>query len=324
VSDRPVIVLGVSRSGTTLLKEMLDSHSQLAIPTESYFVPQLWDRHSRSFDAEAFLEDVGRLARVQEWGVTPDDVRERLPEKATVVDGIRAIYRSYAGARGKPRYGDKTPSYMQSLDLLERVFPEAQYVHLVRDGRDAGLSFLEMHRKPRLNLARPRGIASFASQWKLEVEGARELGRRLGPARYHELRYEDLVREPEAELRRVASFLDLDFESGMLAYHAGVDASALQDHPLLASPPTPDTRRWQEQLGRADAQIFEAIAGDTLSAYGYERAHPRLSARARGYAALVDASYRTRLASWNGSLALARRSPAWRLRQAHIRRTAGA
>jgi hypothetical protein len=319
-----MLVLGVSRSGTTLLKEMLDSHSQLAIPTESYFVPQLWDRHKRKFDPDAFVEDVGRLTRVKEWGVAPDDVRQRLPDNATAADGIRAIYRSYADARGKPRYGDKTPSYMQSLDLLDRVFPDAQYVHLVRDGRDAGLSFLEMRRKPRFNLARPRGLASFASQWKLEVEGARELGRRLGPARYHELRYEDLVREPEAELRRVAFFLELDFEPSMLAYHAGVDASALQDHPLLAKAPTPGTRRWQEQLSPADAQIFEAIAGDTLSASGYERAYAEPSARARAYAALVEASYRTRLASWKGGLALVRRSPAWRVRQAQIRRTAGA
>lgn len=324
MSARPVLVLGVSRSGTTLLKEMLDAHSQIAIPTESYFVPQLWDRHSREFDPDAFVEDVGRLARVEEWGVTPDDVRRRLPENATAADGIRAIYRSYADARGKARYGDKTPSYMQSLDLLERVFPDAQYVHLVRDGRDAGLSFLAMRRKPRLNLARPRGIASFASQWKLEVEGARELGTRLGPERYHELRYESLVREPEAELRRVASFLGLDFEPGMLAYHADVDISHLQDHPLLAKPPTPDTRRWREQLSPADTQVFEAIAGETLSALDYERAHPEPSGRVRAYAALVDASYRARLASWKHSLALARRSPAWRLRQAQIRRTAGA
>ena len=324
MSDRPVVVLGVSRSGTTLLKEMLDSHSQLAVPTESYFVPQLWDRHSRTFDAELFVEDVGRLARVREWGVTPEDVRRRLPANPTAADGIRAIYRSYADARGKPRYGDKTPSYMQRLHLLERVFPDAQYVHLVRDGRDAGLSFREMRRKPRLNLARPRGIASFASQWKLEVEGARELGRRVGPERYHELRYEDLVRDPEAELRRVASFLELDFEPGMLAYHASVDASALADHPLLAEPPRPDTRRWREQLSPADTQIFEAIAGDTLSSLGYERFYPEPSARARAYAALVEASYRARVASWKGGLALVRRSPAWRLRQAHIRRTAGA
>jgi len=302
---------------------MLDSHSALAIPSESYFIPQLWARHRRSFDTDAFLDDLGRLARVREWGVTPEQVRERLPASAAAADGIRAIYQSYADGRGKARYGDKTPSYMQELDLLERVFPEAQYVHLVRDGRDTALSLVAMRRRPRFNLARPRGLATFASQWRLEVERARELGRRI-PERYHELRYEDLVREPQAELERVSEFLGLEFEPAMLAYHEGVDGSTLEDHPLLAKPPTAGMRRWQEQMSAADAQVFEAIAGDTLLELGYERAYPDPTGRARAYGAAVDASYRARLASWKGSLAVVRRSPAWRVRQAYIRRTAGA
>jgi hypothetical protein len=255
--------------------------------------------------------------------VTPEQVRKRLPASATAVDGIGAIYESYADARGKTRYGDKTPSYMQELDLLERVFPEAQYVHIVRDGRDTALSFMEMRRRPRFNLARPRGLATFASQWRLEVEGARELGRRI-PERYHELRYEDLVREPQAELERLSDFLGLEFEPAMLSYHEGIDASTLQDHPLLGKPPTAGTRRWQEQMSAADVQVFEAIAGDTLSELGYERAYPHPTGRARAYGAAVDASYRALLASWKGSLAVVRRSPAWRVRQAYIRRTAGA
>jgi hypothetical protein len=302
---------------------MLDAHSALAIPSESYFIPQLWARHGRSFDADAFLEDISRLARVREWRVSLEDVRERLPQGATAADGIRAIYRSYADAEGKARYGDKTPSYMQELDLLGRVFADAQYVHLVRDGRDAALSFLAMRRRPRFNLARPRGLATFACQWRLEVEGARELGRRI-PERYHELRYEDLVREPEAELRRVAEFLELEFEPSMLAYHEGVDASTLEDHPLLAKPPMADTRRWQEQMSPADGQVFEAIAGDTLSDLGYDRAYPDPRGRARLYAAAADASYRARLASWRGSLAVVRRSPTWRVRQVYIRRSSPA
>src|SRR4029450_6951764 len=112
---------------------------------------------------------------------------------------------------------------MQCLDLLERVFPDARYVHLVRDGRDAALSFFEMRRRPRFNVARPRGLASFASHWRLEVEGARQRGSRLAP-RYPELRYEDLVREPETELRRICDFLELEFEPAMLAYHEDVDS----------------------------------------------------------------------------------------------------
>jgi hypothetical protein len=324
MSGQPVVVLGVSRSGTTLLKEMLDSHSELAIPTESYFIPQLWHRHSRRFYVDAFLDDLARLARVREWGVTPEDVAARLPGRPALSDAIEAIYRSYADSQGKSRFGDKTPSYMQSLPLLERVFPGAQYVHLVRDGRDAALSFMEMRRRPRFNLARPRGIAAFASQWRLEVEGAAEFGRRVGSSRYLELRYEDLVVEPEVELRRVCDFLQLGFEPGMLAYHEEVEESAREDHPLLAKPPIASVRRWKEELDPETTELFEAIAGRALAGLGYDRAYPRPSPRARGRAAVAEVLFRTRLAWWKAGLAVARRTPAWRLRQAYIRRTAGA
>jgi hypothetical protein len=324
MSGRPVVVLGVSRSGTTLLKEMLDSHSELAIPTESYFIPPLWHRHGRRFYVDGFLDDLTRLARVREWGVTPEDVRRRLPPRPTLPDAIQAIYRSYADSQGKSRFGDKTPSYMQNLSLLERVFPGAQYVHLVRDGRDAALSFMEMRRRPRFNLARPRGIATFASHWRLEVEGAAEFGRRVGRFRYLELRYEDLVLEPEVELRRICDFLELDFEPGMLEYHEEVDATALEDHPLLAKPPIPGTRRWKEELDPATTELFEAIAGPALAGLGYDRAFPRPSGRARSRAAFTEVFFRTRLAWWKAGLAAGRRTPAWRLRQAYIRRTAGA
>ena len=320
----PVIVLGVSRSGTTLLKEMLDRHSQLAIPTESYFIPQLWDRHGPRPDAGAILADLGRLARVREWGVTPDEVHRRLSPDPSFPEVIAAVYGAYADARGKTRFGDKTPAYMQRLDLLERVFPHAQYVHIVRDGRDAMLSFAAMRRRPRFNWARPRGIGDFACHWHFEVRAARRLGETVGRGRYLELRYEDLVAEPERSLREVCAFLGLGYEPGMLEYHHGVDASTLEDHPRLAQPPTAGVRDWREQMAPRHVERFEAIAGRTLEELGYSRAHPAPSAAARARAALESAAFRARSTSWHAALALVRRSPAWRLRQIHIRRTSPA
>ena len=74
-----------------------------------------------------------------EWD--SEDVRRRLRPGMPVGDAIGAVYESYAAAHGKPRWGDKTPMYMRHLTLLERLFPEARYVHLIRDGCDAALSF---------------------------------------------------------------------------------------------------------------------------------------------------------------------------------------
>jgi Sulfotransferase family len=320
MTGAPVVVLGVSRSGTTLLKQMLDRHPDLAIPTESYFLPQLWDRHGERPDREAFLADLPRLARLRDWNVSVDDVAERLPATPTFSAAVQAIYRAYADARGKPRFGDKTPSYMQELDLLERAFPGARYAHLIRDGRDAALSFLALRRKPTFNLARPRGVGGFAVQWRREVERARRFGReRLGD-RYGELRYEDLVSDPEASLARLCGVLGLEFDPAMLAYHQEPDAGTLRDHPKLAEPPTPGLRSWREQLPPRQAEFFEAIAGDLLAELGYERAHPSPSAAARARAAGTRAAMSARTGSWNAATGLARRSPAWRLRQAYNRR----
>ena len=317
-----MIVLGVSRSGTTLLKEMLDAHSELAIPTESYFIPQLWDRHGARPDVESLLADLGRIARVREWGVTATDVRRRLGAEPSFSDVIRAVYESYAEARGKGRFGDKTPAYMQHLELLERVFPDARYVHVIRDGRDAALSFAAMRRRPRFNWSRPRRIADFACAWRYEVGRARRFGRTAAAGRYFELRYEDLVAAPEERLREISSFLDLEFEPAMLEYHRSVDRSALGDHPRLAQPPARDVRRWREEMEPRESELFEAIAGELLAELGYARAFPAPSSRARARAAAERAAFRARLSSWRGAVALARRSPAWRVRQVYIRRTA--
>jgi hypothetical protein len=319
----PVVILGVSRSGTTLLKEMLDRHSQLAIPTESYFVPQLWDRHGADVERDAFVADVARIPRIAEWGVHPEDVRQRLSERAPFADAVQAIYRVYAEALGKSRFGDKTPAYMQRLDLVERAFPGALYVHIVRDGRDACLSFLAMKRRPRFNWARPRGVAAFAAQWRKEVANAQRFGATTAAGRYLELRYEDLVADPQARLRRVCDFLNLAFEPQMLDYHRDLDPQRLLDHPMLAEPPKEARSRWREQMRPEDVRRFEAIAGDLLERLGYER-EMWISSATRVVGAANRAAFEARAASWHAALAVVRKTPVWRVRQVYVRWTAKA
>jgi len=133
----PVIILGVGRSGTTLLRVMLDRSSEIAIPYESFFVTPLAHRHGRRPNLDDFLDDLGRFYQLYEWGISPDDVRPKFREGMTTGEAIAAVFEVYAGHEGKPRWGDKTPLYMQHLPTLERLFSDALWVHLVRDGRDA-------------------------------------------------------------------------------------------------------------------------------------------------------------------------------------------
>jgi Sulfotransferase family len=294
---------------------MLDRHSQLAVPDESYFIPQLAARHRGRLDADAFCDDLARIRTIADWQVSLDRVRQVLPGGARLSDGLRAVYQTYAEAHGKSRWGDKTPLYMQYLPLLQRLFPDALYVHIVRDGRDAASSFRAMPAGiVTEGWAHPRSPAGFACQWRTEVAAARTLARRVGRERYRELRYEALAADPEATLRQVCEFAGLGFEPAMLEYQGRVDLTGKPHQTSLQRPPTPGIRDWRTDMETADVAAFESIAGDALDALGYPLADPAQAAGpgARGRAELL--SYRSRAAAWRAAGQATARSPLWRRR----------
>jgi hypothetical protein len=310
----PLIVLGVRRSGTTLLRVMLDRNRSLAVPDESYFVPQLARRHRGSVDPAAFVDDLRRLPTLVEWGLSADAVARRLRPGMTTGAAIAAVFEAYAAERGKARWGDKTPLYMQYLPLLEWLFPRALYVHLIRDGRDAATSFLEVPEGiMTAGWGHPRDAAGFAAQWATEVRAARALGARVGAARYHELRYEALVAAPGEELGRVCAFACLAYDDGMLGY-VGRTESARKDHQKrLDEPPRVGVRDWRTEMPPAEVAAFEATAGDLLHDLGYDVSTP-------GSDRLRLAAYRAKTRAWRAVGALTQRSPLWRRRHALLQR----
>ena len=311
----PLVVLGVSRSGTTLLRVILDRSPGIAIPDESFFVPLLARRHGRTVDAERFLDDVARIPTIRAWGLRAEDVAPRVRRGMATGDAIAAVFEAYAERAGKPRWGDKTPMYMRHLGLLERLFPDAQYVHLVRDGRDAALSFLEMPEGTFTRTwAHPTTPAQFACLWAKEVSDARVLGRRVGTARYYEVRYEELVADPEGVVQAICAFAGLPFESGMLAYTDSVDVSEKPHQQRLLRPPTAGVRSWRDDMAPGDVDAFEAVAGDVLRELGYTVTAPRSTPRA----AATRLSYDARLAAWNASASVLQRSPLWRRRHPRL------
>jgi hypothetical protein len=175
------------------------------------------------------------------------------------------------------------PAYVLRIPFLGGMFPEARFVHIIRDGRDVALSAAAIPG------ARTDPV-SLAIDWRERVDAGRRAGRALGDGRYHEVRYEQLVAEPEAPIARVCSFLDLPFEPAMLSFferHDEVPAK-LRDNPRharLAEPLSAGTRSWKTAMAPADLARFEAVAGDLLTDLGYDLAVPDPPARARAAAA---------------------------------------
>jgi hypothetical protein len=295
---------------------ILDRSQGIAIPDESFFVPLLARRHGRTVDAGRFLDDVGRIATIRAWGLRVEDIEPRISSGMGIGEAIGAIFEAYAEQQGKPRWGDKTPMYMRHLALLERLFPDTQFVHLVRDGRDAALSFLEMPEGTFTRTwAHPTTPAGFACLWRKEVSDARALGRWVGGERYHEVRYEELVADPEATVSSICAFAGIPFDAAMLEYPGTVDVSDKPHQLRLRRPPTVGVRSWREDMSTEEVAAFEAVAGELLEELGYER----VTQTSGGMRVTFErGSYDLRLAAWNATASAIQRSPLWRRRHPRL------
>jgi len=308
----PLLLLGVSRSGTTLLRVVLDRSPGIAIPDESFFVPLLARRH-RHVDPERFLDDLRRLPALVTWGLDPAEVAPRLRTHVSTGEAIAAVFEAYAAKAGKPRWGDKTPMYMRHLPLLERLFPEAQYVHLIRDGRDAAVSFLQMPAGTYTRTwSHPESAAEFACLWRTEVMDARALGARVGPRRCLEVRYEDLVADPARTVASICAFAGLPYRQEMLDFAGAVDVSGKPHQQRLLEPARPGLRNWRVELPPDDVRAFEAVAGGLLAELGYELREPPRPPDVR--ARLRLARYRALVGAWDVAASALQRSPLWRRR----------
>jgi Sulfotransferase family len=277
-------IVACGRSGTTLVQAMLNAHPEMAIPPEAHFlVPGGREVPIRdgAIDIEHVTSRWERHPYFALWELSPDRLREALSRArpATYPDAARALYALYAEEREKPRYGDKTPKHVLSLPYLADAFPEARFIHLLRDGRDVTCSFIARG-------IGPRDAVEGAIRWKRTVVRGRRDGARLGRGRYLEVRYEDFVADPEGNLRRICDFIDLPWDGSMLEYRAGLDRMLpeghLRDlHENVYRPPTEGLRDWRREMTPEEVAVFEALAGDLLSELGYERTVPRPPPRLR-------------------------------------------
>ncbi len=296
VSGPVPFVIGVNRSGTTLLRMMLDSHPELAIPPETHFIPALTKELKSRRKAGSPMspeEAVNFLVNHRRWddfGLAPEVLVQRIESLGMTrpKDVLRSFYRLYAEGQGKSRYGDKTPGYVKQMGMVKRSLPEARFIHLIRDGRDVALS-----RDGRMT-AEELTVERHAKIWKRRIRRARRRSARM--EHYIEVRYEDLIEDPEPVLRQICEFIDLAFDPAMLAYHErsadrlqeiardldDEDGGALRPaqerieaHSLVTEAPRSDrVGRWREAMDPADVARFESIAADLLDDLGYEVSTP--------------------------------------------------
>lgn len=275
-----VFVVGCPRSGTTLLQRMLDAHSDLTVTNDTHFITRAAKRELRlSANPELDEKLVQRVVdyhRFHRMGLNRD---EALSAAHGVVDYANFVSRLYdlrAKMAGKTMAGEKTPDYCRKMPLLHRLFPQAKFLHIIRDGRDVTLSTLDWASSGkgpgRWDLWGRDAVGTCALWWRWQVGNGRYDGARLGASVYREVKYEELTERPEAELREICEFLDIPFDERMPRFHEGKtrDARGRSAKSAWLGPVT-GLRNWREQMSSEDACLFDAIAGDVLDSSGYKR-----------------------------------------------------
>jgi len=191
-NHRPIFIVGCQRSGTTMLRLMLDSHSQISCGPETRFLE----------DLERIVD--GDWRRLSQFGYSQEEWLRRI---RAFFEGIQS---DYARSRGKTRWADKSPRYALHIPFLMQVFPDAQIVHVIRDGRDVAVS----HRK---RFGYWSSVKSSV-KWPRYIRAARDAGSALPPDSYVELRYDRLVAETEQTLRGLLEWLGEAWEPEILDF----------------------------------------------------------------------------------------------------------
>ncbi|MER5940788.1 sulfotransferase [Streptomyces sp. NPDC001928] len=273
---RPVFVLGCPRSGTTLLQLMLHAHSRIALPPQTRFVLPAYEGRHRFGD----LRDADNLAGLARWITECEETRfHELGLDAEVIAGriaggpptlgsaLGIALKSYAESHGKPRWGDKRPAYALHVDEILRLFPDAQFVHLVRDGRDCVASLLGV---PWWH----RGFHEAVATWAQVMDTTRRSARRLGPDSWHELRFEDLVADPESQLRALCAYLGEEYAPEMTEPRrlagTAVPARKTRHRRTHGALDTSRAGSWQLRLTPNQIRLCDAALGKRLVRHGYE------------------------------------------------------
>ena len=266
---------------------------------EAHFVLALALKRKRyereGFDSEAFVADLCANPNFMRQGLSADAVAGALEtaNPSAFTDAVRAVFAEYAAQHGKSRYGDKTPGYVTHIGLLGELFPETRFVHIIRDARDVAMAYLDRDEWG------PSTLADAALYWRSRVGRGRAAGRLLGASRYREVRYEEMVDDPEKTTRALCTFLDLEFHPAMLEFHRrGEDFASTTRHPDafrgLAQPITKGMRDWRTQMAPDDIALVEAITGDLLAELGYEVTGTGAGVRLSASVAVARASWQAK------------------------------
>lgn len=280
-SKRPIFIVGIPRSGTTLIRAMLSSHPRITISPETHYL-SIWMRRLGHLDVgcpqgfEAFWREFVQTDQFSHLDIDPDTTRTRILGYGPVTHRtiFTGLMEGFAGKMGKPRWGEKTPRHYLHIDTLLEWFPKARVIYLVRDPRAVVSSML----------ATPWGGRDTEISVQEWLQCLRIMGKWEEDERVHVVAYEQLVSDPEQQLRRICRFLDEEYSPAMgdrsqadllLEKRQGWARQAVAE---ALKPLSQDSiTKWRSNLSGYQVAVIEHLARREMLSLGYEPITRRLT-----------------------------------------------
>lgn len=267
----PVFIVGLPRSGTKLLRGLLNRHSMIGIPeAETEFLPHWhrdWSRFGDLTDRAQFRDfyaDVKDSAYFRYLKEERNHDRSWEEWHQRCANGslpavFEALIRIDTGMGDGGIWGDKSPGYIRHIDLIRHHFPQARIIHIVRDVRDYCLSIQKAWGKDPLRAAQ---------RWVDAIEA-------IENQPLLRIRYEDLLEDPKTELSRVCDYLDIEFEESML--HLTQVTENLGDTRGKVGIQTQNRGKYLDVMAPKLRRRIESLSAPTLVRLGYPvEGHPTL------------------------------------------------
>lgn len=286
--NRPIFILGNPRSGTSLLRLMLTCHPQIVIPPESHFFLWLESKYESINPAtdslDRFYEDLFNSRKFETWNLSKDSILDTIHKASpgNYAELITCIYLTYAKTVGKADvtyWGDKNKLWKEKLSRILYYFPDAYFIHLVRDGRDVACSFIDLARRKNTSNYAPRlpdQIEDIAFRWKTNVNFISSFLDEVKEGHQMTVRYEDMLADTASTLRNIVTFLTLEYSDKMLQY-LNPEFELIKEpkefmewkQKLNSLPDIQNIGKYKKELDGNDVRRFEKLAKEELYKFGY-------------------------------------------------------
>jgi len=280
-------IIGRPRSGTYLLRNLFDAHPNVIIPTECPMIVNLYPKWGKVTEwnqksLKRFVEDVFLHRDFQKWSIDKEEVSKEILSYEghySYQTLIKVIYSKFQSAFPKGDIlllGDKNPVYSTNTEKLLKIFPEAKYIHLTRDYRDNLVSI------QKVDFEAPY-TPLIAYRWRFSAKKIHRLKKKHAE-NFFSMRYEDLVAEPEKNMKQLCNFLGIPYDERVFGFYKKQQA-AFANHPeqevekyhqSLTNPiNTKKIGVWKDQLKTKDVKMTDTVVGQYAEINGYQRIYHR-------------------------------------------------